>query len=177
MISRSLSMLRRHRPHKNKHSALFNLVPGLLARRAMEPTPRLYFCLLCYQNALVCRHCDRGQVYCSQSCSQTRRKENMKASSRRYQASFKGRASHARRQARYRARQNKVTHQGSSMNDNDALLSPTENNSENEKLEQPANKPCCFFCGKSVPLLWRRSFIRHKRDSSHSPSSVKGQSP
>ena len=82
-------MLRRHRPDKNKHSALFNLVPGLLARRAMEPTPRLYFCLLCYQNALVCRHCDRGQVYCSQLRSQKRRKENMKATSLRYQVSFK----------------------------------------------------------------------------------------
>ena len=134
----------------------------------MQPTSRLYFCLLCYQKVLICSHCDRGHEYCSKVCSSEARKINMKASSRRYQETFKGKLAHALRQADYKARLKKVTHQGSEVPVSNVLLDLIENKSEEENNEQAIETPCCCFCGKEVSNFYRSSFIRHKDRKSHS---------
>jgi hypothetical protein len=92
----------------------------------------------------------------------------MKASSRRYQDTFIGRLAHALRQADYRARLKKVTHQGSEDPVSNVLLDSIENKSEEENNEQKTKTPCCCFCGKEVSNFYRRSFIHHKGRKSHS---------
>ena len=81
----------------------------------MESTGRLYLCQRCRLQVIICRRCDRGQIYCSDACSKAARCEALRASSRRYQQSSKGRFKHAERAHRYRQRKNKVTHQGSTL--------------------------------------------------------------
>lgn len=53
-----------------------------------------------------------GQLYCPDPCARQARRECLRDAGRRYQASFRGRLHHARRQSRWRERQReKVTHQ------------------------------------------------------------------
>ena len=64
----------------------------------------------------LCRRCDRGDRYCSRACARQARHATLRAASRRYQQSRRGRGYHAARQARYRRRRDpreKVTHQTS----------------------------------------------------------------
>lgn len=63
---------------------------------------------------MLCRNCDRGNIYCSKECSKEQRKRSLQRAGRLYQNSFAGRIAHAQRQKEYRARaEEKVTHQGS----------------------------------------------------------------
>ena len=76
---------------------------------------RRFRCALCGVLALVCRFCDRGQIYCAHECSVTARRESLRRASVRHQASREGRRNHAARQTRYRESRRelqKVTHQG-----------------------------------------------------------------
>lgn len=81
-----------------------------------EESGRLYQCVRCRRQVVICRCCDRGQRYCAGECAAAARREAQRASSRRYQQSKQGRRRHAQRQGRYRARgpraEKKVTHQG-----------------------------------------------------------------
>jgi len=76
---------------------------------------RRFRCALCGVLALVCRFCDRGQIYCAHECSQIARRESLRRASVRHQASREGRRNHAARQTHYRESRRelqKVTHQG-----------------------------------------------------------------
>ena len=74
---------------------------------------RLYNCLRCRSQVTLCRHCDRGHVYCVE-CAPVARRDAQDRAARRYQASYQGRVNHAARQGRYRERlKQKVTHKGS----------------------------------------------------------------
>jgi hypothetical protein len=79
----------------------------------MENSARLFNCARCRTEVLICRRCDRGNIYCGPSCSQQARRESVRAAGRRYQSSHRGRVVHAVRQHRCRCRPQKVTHQGS----------------------------------------------------------------
>lgn len=79
----------------------------------MEPTGRFFLCARCRAQVLICSGCDRGQIYCTQACSAAARRASLREAGRRYQASRRGRITHAARARRYRERRNKVTHQGS----------------------------------------------------------------
>jgi DNA-binding MarR family transcriptional regulator len=70
---------------------------------AAATTARLFLCVRCQAQVLVCSHCDRGQIYCAQGCAQTARRDAQRAAGRRYQASRRGRVNHAARAGRYRA--------------------------------------------------------------------------
>jgi len=74
---------------------------------------RLFSCARCHKQVLICSKCDYGNIYCSKSCALERRRESNRQASRRYQSRPPGARNHARRQGAYRARQKKVTHQGS----------------------------------------------------------------
>jgi len=80
----------------------------------MAYPPRLFNCARCASQVVICSHCDRGQIYCAGDCARAARKESLNQSGQRYQASRSGQLNHAARQARYRERKQKVTHQGSS---------------------------------------------------------------
>lgn len=79
----------------------------------MAYPPRLFNCARCACQVVICSHCDRGQIYCAGACAHQARLESLNQAGQRYQASRPGQLSHAARQARYRERQQKVTHQGS----------------------------------------------------------------
>jgi hypothetical protein len=64
----------------------------------------------CRRQFALCRHCDRGDRYCSRGCAQHARRATLHAAGRRYQQSSRGRVHHAARQARYRGRRENVTH-------------------------------------------------------------------
>ena len=83
----------------------------------MPQTGRLFLCARCREQVVVCRRCDRGQVYCPSGCALAARRERQRAAGKRYQSSRRGRFVHARRRRRYRRRSYAsgeiVTHQGS----------------------------------------------------------------
>ncbi len=70
----------------------------------MKLTPRLFLCALCYEQVIICTRCDRGNIYCSFSCSFTARKNSLREAGVRYQRSHKGRLNHALRQRHYMQR-------------------------------------------------------------------------
>jgi hypothetical protein len=71
---------------------------------------RLSACFPRFLEVLICRCCDRDQVYCSGDRAREARRKNQREAARRYQTGCKGRAAHAERARRYRARQTAVTH-------------------------------------------------------------------
>jgi hypothetical protein len=80
----------------------------------IEASHRLYHCLCCGVQVLICRGCDRGNVYCEGRCAAVRRREGLRRAGERYQNSFRGAVRHAARQRTWRRRRaEKVTHQGS----------------------------------------------------------------
>ena len=129
----------------------------------METTSRFFLCARCRSQVCICSFCDRGQIYCAGTCAKQSRAASVRAAGARYQASRKGRFNHAARSRRYRARQNKVTHQGSPTQSPDALL-PTNSTA----AIVPAVKPKldvsaavhCHFCGQPQPAFVRRGFLR-----------------
>ena len=80
----------------------------------MKDCARLYHCARCRCQVVICRHCDRGNLYCFDGCADQARAESLRAAGRRYQSTRQGRHQHAERQRRYRRRlADKVTQQGS----------------------------------------------------------------
>lgn len=78
-----------------------------------QDSGRQYLCACCRKRVLICRRCDRGNLYCGKACSDKRRHEAQREAGRRYQQSGPGRRNHARREQRYRdSEKQKVTHQG-----------------------------------------------------------------
>jgi hypothetical protein len=69
-----------------------------------EVVLRQRFCRACQAMFFLCRHCDRGQHYCSFRCRRQARLRQRSRANRRYQQSPEGRADHKDRQQRYRER-------------------------------------------------------------------------
>ncbi len=95
----------------------------------MPASGRLFVCARCRAQVIVCRRCDRGQIYCDGDCSRASRQASLHEAAQRYQRSRHGRFAHAERMRRYRSRQNKVTHHGSAVPAADALLASTSTTS------------------------------------------------
>lgn len=129
----------------------------------MEPPGRHYLCAGCRTAVVICSHCDRGNRYCNRACSQAARKRNMRQAGKRYQSSLPGRHRHAARQRRYRARMQKVTHQGSPPAGVADLLA-----AEPTVPETPSFLHCCR-CHRALPAWVRQDFlrcrIRHSRQN------------
>ena len=136
----------------------------------MKPSARLYNCARCHCQVIICRHCDRGNVYCGESCSAPARAETLHRARRKYQSSRADRFANAQRQRRYRARQQqKVTHQGSSLvGPNDVL--PLKQNSLQKRRRQTGviEKTVlhCHFCQRECDVFLRLDFlcpsVRHR---------------
>ena len=128
----------------------------------MQRTARLFNCARCRQQQLICRMCDRGQRYCGPGCARAARSAARRAAGARYQHSRRGRFTHAARQSRYRARQQKVTHQGSLVPDVDVSL-PVSALPGALLAASPPPPPLTIVCqacnGRCSPYL-RSGFLR-----------------
>jgi len=125
----------------------------------------------CRQVFFLCRRCDRGDRYCSRPCAHRARHTARQAASHRYQHSRRGRLHHAARQARYRARREKVTHPTSHGPTGSGIVTPpapTERAGEEAADADPAvfapSGPLrCARCGR------RGRFVRHTTLAHHRP--------
>ena len=121
---------------------------------------RLYNCVRCHCQVIICSHCDYGNRYCSGHCSAQSRLEKQREACQRYQSSSKGRHLHAKRQRHYRQRQKeKVTHQGSpELVPYDLLITEPKRVTTNQKSLFLTEKihHYCHFCGCrcSEQLRW-----------------------
>jgi hypothetical protein len=129
----------------------------------LEPTARFFLCARCRAQVALCSQCDRGQIYCGAQCSQQARRHSQCAAARRYQASRRGRLAHAARQSRYRARRQKVTHQGSAPAAGAALLAADEGAQPTAATTAQAARPHwhCHHCGVRCAPWVRSGFVRH----------------
>ena len=120
-------------------------------------------------SAALCRRCDRGQIYCGQSCSSAARVEAQRAAGERYQSGDAGRIHHVERTRRWRLRQkdrcapgetdtDPVTHQGSPLAPTAAPVLPSSLLPNVERLPavDVAQTPwICAGCVTAMPA-WVR---------------------
>ncbi len=135
----------------------------------MAPSARLFHCARCHCQVIVCRRCDRGNVYCFNGCAREARKASQRDATIRYRRSHRGRLANAARQRRYRARQQKVTHQGSDPADDIASLQRTATKPVMERsitLDMAPQPTHCHRCGCPVSVYVRHHFLHtgvHRR--------------
>ena len=151
-------------------------IPGGVRPRLAAPAgattavpSRFFCCARCLDQAFVCSRCDRGQIYCARGCGRQARRVKQREAGRRYQRTLRGRRKHAARMARYRARQNKVTHHGSPGQLPGDVLSSDSATAENG--ESSASEPVvddrpastrCHWCACRCPDWVRREFLRRR---------------
>jgi hypothetical protein len=130
----------------------------------MNTSSRLFNCLRCHRQVMICRSCDRGHIYCGNTCSRQSRQASVKSSRERYQKSFKGKLNNAKRQQRFRTRQKeKVTHH-TSQETRHASSSMQLKKTRRVKSNVTDGKHC-HFCGESLSGFFRRFFSRHPAGS------------
>ena len=134
--------------------------------RGDAASARLFVCVGCRSQALICSCCDRGQMYCAGNCANRARHHAQRAAGRRYQSSRLGRLAHAVRARRYRARGKKVTHQGSPLRAADDLLVPGSRAIAGDaKAATDRSSPVaphCHWCGRRCLDFVRRGFLRRR---------------
>jgi beta-N-acetylglucosaminidase len=131
---------------------------------------RLFQCLRCRRQVMICQLCDHGQRYCARGCRQHARKDSCKRARIKYQNSRKGRMNNALRQHRFRQRQKekpkKVTHQTSlSIPVNDLLIGkPIANNKATKRQKRPKRHDhnVCHFCGRHCGDVFRVGFLKKR---------------
>ena len=126
----------------------------------------------------LCRHCDRGQRYCSSRCREKSRRRQRREANRRHQRSPEGRLDHRDRQRAYRRRwKARVTDQSSLPASPCVNLTappaskPAEATREPERLSAPSTtglgEPVgwvvCQICGRRG--RWVNPFPEVKHDS------------
>jgi hypothetical protein len=140
----------------------------------MELSARLYNCVRCHIQVIICSPCDRNNIYCGSTCSRAARQKSCSMASKRYQKTHRGRFKNAERQRHYRGRQkNKVTHHSSPVLLPRVVLPQQPNERISEALSGHYH---CHFCGKLCSPLFRRSYLRHtSHRSSFWPGNCKQQ--
>lgn len=144
----------------------------------MKQTSRLYQCALCHRQAIVCSQCDRGQIYCSKTCSDKARTQSVKSARTRYRQSFKGKRNHAACQARYRDRLSKIVmDQGSPPLDQCASMDSLNKHPKNTEKEQSPEQLTCCFCKKQVSDWLRSDFLRRRVSKNRAELRASPQAP
>lgn len=127
----------------------------------MSSSARLFQCLGCQRQVIICRQCDRGQSYCAQGCAQRARRASLRQAGRRYQQSFQGRLNHALRQRRYREKQSQekaiVTHHTSKQPQVVSCCTQRQNHSGNTVK---ATVTHCHFCSEAISGWLRLDFLQ-----------------
>jgi hypothetical protein len=117
----------------------------------------------------ICRHCDRGQRYCSAHCRDQARIEQRRAANRRYQQSAEGRLDHRDRQRQYRVRHRQPPPPGpesESVTDQGSQTIPSSSNIQMwEAGSGESIVLCCRICGRTGRFIdpfprnsWRKRF-------------------
>ena len=152
----------------------------------MDDSARLFLCARCFVQVQLCSRCDRGQRYCTPSCSSLARDAAQREAASRYQRSRGGRMAHAARSRRWRIRHHRlglrattqvevdaniVTHQGSPDSPADApLLAWTSDHAQASLTCEPdpsaaravarSTGPTCRRCGAALAPWVRQGFLR-----------------
>ena len=144
----------------------------------MEPTLRLFLCIRCHAQVVLCSGCDHGQIYCGRVCAFFARQKSLRLARSRYQKTFNGRRNHAACQARHRTKlKNKVTDHTSPPLAQNASMEPLEN--KPEKTENGQSEPAltCCFCEKTVSDWIRNDFLRRRGHKKPTRSRACPQAP
>jgi hypothetical protein len=137
-----------------------------VSHSADEVSCRMFLCARCRSQVLVCRRCDRGQIYCIGTCAQQARRDNQREARRRYQATPRGRAMHAARNRCYRARGRCVTDHGLA---NVPKAGPLLGSEVDGALSEPSSSRkspgqwLCHHCRRSASAFARLSALRPGR--------------
>ena len=132
-----------------------------------EVSCRMFLCSRCRSQVFVCRQCDRGHIYCIGTCAQEARRDNQRKARRRYQATPRGRAMHATRSRRYRARGRCVTDHGPAKEQKAGSFLESE---VGEALSKPSSSRklppqwLCHHCRRSASAFVRLSALRPRRN-------------
>ena len=130
----------------------------------MNPSARMFQCARCHCQVIVCRYCDRGNVYCAGGCADQARSDSLSRAAKRYRSTRRGRHTNAARQVQFRERQRKkVTHQGSPPVVSLALLLLALNARERDqedKRDRTETVIYCHFCQRECNPFLRPDFLR-----------------
>lgn len=138
----------------------------------MQTSSRLYHCLLCHAQVIICHRCDRGNRYCTNGCSKIARLTSQKRSAIKYQQSRPGRFNNAARQKRFREQKvkksQKVTHHRSQKISLSAVLNKPP------KIAKSVTQPLkhttilyCAHCGEVCNPFLRHDFLRGRTFKGH----------
>jgi DNA-directed RNA polymerase subunit RPC12/RpoP len=136
---------------------------------------RLYLCLECRSQVLICSMCDRGHIQCRPcGSSRTRRLRTFRNASRRYQSTPIGRLYHRDRQRRHMAKKRAMTQHASQPISENAQLSPSKDEAEtvgSGSDDYSGAKPGyyrCHYCRRVISrVLLNESFGRFRRKQKH----------
>jgi len=129
----------------------------------MEPIPRLFLCIRCHKQVVICSRCDHGQIYCGEPCAHFARKQSLILARLRYQHTFKGRRNHAACQARYRKKlRNKVMDHTYPPTPQHDVINLLEKQTEKTVMIQLKRSLTCCFCKKPVSDWLRNDFLRRR---------------
>jgi hypothetical protein len=120
---------------------------------------RIFNCMLCQQQKIICRRCDRGHIYCSKKCAQSSRQASRRTDSKRYQNSQTGRKNHAKRQRCYQRQFKKMTHHGSKLSPPSDLLS-AEHGNPVDSTPATTDDIRCHYCGQRCSGFLRSGFLQ-----------------
>ena len=143
---------------------------------AAATTARLFLCVRCRTQALVCGHCDRGQIYCAQGCTDgSARRPARGRAALPGQPPRSGEPCGAGRSLS--RRQNNVTHQGSPPRPADDLVmasavviasNPPSASPGEVARPSPGHRSgswSCHWCECRCPPFVRREFLRRRTGS------------
>jgi hypothetical protein len=131
-----------------------------------EDSFRMFLCVRCRSQALVCRRCDRGQIYCTPSCAHDARRDHQREARRRHQATPRGRAMHAERNRQYRARATRVTDQGPAPEPETGPWRGLQGSAaprDPSPSASPSAPRRCHLCGRPAASFIRLSALRPRR--------------
>jgi hypothetical protein len=124
---------------------------------------RLFLCSRCHRQVVICRRCDRGQMYCGQDCALEVRRHNQREARRRYQATDRGRRMHADRSREYRARIRCVTDQGPTPGRQPQKACAAAKAAQPPAMIAAGRVTACYRCGNPVSDRVRLSPISPPR--------------
>jgi hypothetical protein len=130
---------------------------------ASNSSARLFLCNHCRQQVIICRRCDRGQVYCSPVYALEVRRRNQRDARRRYQATDRGRRMHADRNRKYRARGSRVTDQSWTFSPQPETARAAAMATQPPVMIAARRITACDLCGNPVSDRVRLSPIRRPR--------------
>ena len=141
----------------------------------------MFNCARCHRLVVICRHCDRGQRYCSADCARVQRRHSVREAGRRYQRTPLGARNNAARQKRWRRRiVTTVTHHSSPPQDHVGQEPPGQS-ARKENRDATSNHrlvivprtlvttvdskpgPRCDFCGRVCGAYARRGTLAAQR--------------